>query len=652
MMGLLNPLKNNLKRPSLKKGYYLVLLLFLATPKFAHANFFLDAIERAVLEMGFFLIGGAVSILFFIINSVIYTAVWLARYIAEMAISLSLSMPYTSGDVFNAGWPVMRDLANMGLILILVGIGVGTMLNLKLNKDRLAMFFLVALLINFTNVITGIVIDFSNIIGSVFFNAAQNSLSALIGVSPFDVALQAGRETAQTLETLGSAEEFASGMIGLIAGPLITSVLGIILFFVFMLLTALFIGRILALMLLVILSPVAFLGLIWSSGKMRQLWNKWWDTFLQWALIAVPMLFFLWLAGIFLNEGAGYCTASLPSGAEPIEEAIGLGVLDSEGGFVCRSMQSFLAIGALITGVVMSFKTSAAGSKMIISRAQRFQKWGTSKVRQAATAPGRAAGRVVKRESARTVGAAGTRIAGSKAAKVPVMGGAFRSAGRRLQGFEGKQRTEWRKHEKDYTGMTWDQLQAHIKTEKDPDKLAAIMNLAGRNHADDLDSAIRNNTIDDKKIKSYLNMAQFRTTEKGENLQDAWIKNNPHHLKKHLGKTDTDVRTKTERLSANDLYNLTLSAINERHVVEGVIKNDDAKVKQLRHVINKVSKTNNTAMSTNLKTNLKNAIIGSFNTLGPNSSTQNILTELDNAGGRWKELKNALENDPDFAGIL
>ena len=63
-----------------------------------------------------------------------------------------INVPYTSGGVIDIGWPIVRDLANMALVLILVIIGLATALRLSEYEARktLPRLLIDALLINFT----------------------------------------------------------------------------------------------------------------------------------------------------------------------------------------------------------------------------------------------------------------------------------------------------------------------------------------------------------------------------------------------------------------------------------------------------------------------------------------------------------------------
>jgi hypothetical protein len=208
-----------------------------------------------------------VTIIAFLINLLLIFVGWIAKMFMEAGLELTLTYPYTSSAAFKAGWSVMRDLANMSLVLVFVAIGVGTMLNLQtINKRMLGRFFIVAVLINFTPIITGIIIDLSNIAGYVFWESAKQSSSALINRH----ALAGFGQIGDLFDDIGTiVSSFFSGfdwprMIGVLVKSVVSILMNLVLIFVYLLLFFLFVGRTIMLSLLVIISPIAFIGLIFK----------------------------------------------------------------------------------------------------------------------------------------------------------------------------------------------------------------------------------------------------------------------------------------------------------------------------------------------------------------------------------------------------
>ncbi|GAI48319.1 unnamed protein product, partial [marine sediment metagenome] len=79
---------------------------------------------------------------------------------------ISLSYTNPAGNEFLAvGWALTRDLANIGFVIILVIIGLATALKIREYQwqKTLPLLIGIALLINFTPVILGLIVDASNI---------------------------------------------------------------------------------------------------------------------------------------------------------------------------------------------------------------------------------------------------------------------------------------------------------------------------------------------------------------------------------------------------------------------------------------------------------------------------------------------------------
>ncbi len=208
--------------------------------------------------------------------------------------TIVLSVPILPGqvDVVQAGWEITRNLANMGFILILVFIGLATILRIKdyEAKKLLPTLIIVALLINFSPVIVGFVVDISNLITNFFLNLGSWESTATVWsmiwnyfADAFAIMTQMGQIWA---------------VIGNIIGTIILGVV-LILFFgysawIYLLVAALLVVRIIILWILMILAPLAFLFYVLPAGK--KLAKEWWQNLVQWAILAIPLGFFLFLS--------------------------------------------------------------------------------------------------------------------------------------------------------------------------------------------------------------------------------------------------------------------------------------------------------------------------------------------------------------------
>jgi hypothetical protein len=195
---------------------------------------------------------------------------WIAKWFMEEALRITLSMSYIRGEAFEQTWGVVRDIANMLLVLVIVAIGIGTMLSLRtVNKNLLPKFFIVALLINFTPVITGAIIDIANITAHAFWESAKIGGSNLINRNPFVGLTSAMSDAWGGVWGIISGEGGMGAAVALLIKIGSEVVMNLLIIFAFLLLTVLFLVRTLALMLLVILSPVAFVSLIFKKSNIK-----------------------------------------------------------------------------------------------------------------------------------------------------------------------------------------------------------------------------------------------------------------------------------------------------------------------------------------------------------------------------------------------
>ncbi len=183
------------------------------------------------------------------------------------------------------GWTIVRDVCNMFLIIILLVIAWGTVLRIEIYhyKRTIPKFIIMAFLINFSKTIAGFFIDAVQIImkafTDAFADAAAGNLTSAAGL--YKILSLSGADASQGLGDVVGA---------LILGILLMAVmLGAILMIIFVLM-----GRILGLWILVILSPLAYLGE--AFDKFKKLATQWWDQFGNYLAVGPLVAFFLWLA--------------------------------------------------------------------------------------------------------------------------------------------------------------------------------------------------------------------------------------------------------------------------------------------------------------------------------------------------------------------
>ena len=104
----------------------------------------------------------AVSFIFSYAIYIMFTTVgWLLALMVKLLAQVVNIRIYTDVPVIEISWKIMRDFANMLFIIALIVMAYGTIFNLKGYDFRSLMprFLIAAILINFSLVISGLIID-------------------------------------------------------------------------------------------------------------------------------------------------------------------------------------------------------------------------------------------------------------------------------------------------------------------------------------------------------------------------------------------------------------------------------------------------------------------------------------------------------------
>lgn len=219
------------------------------------------------------------------------------------------------------GWLLTRDIANMFFIFWLVIIALATILDIGpmgnyAAKRTLAFLILIAILVNFSLVISGFILDISQgafaflVNGSCQIKGNTKTLAECI------------RETTNVDGILSESVQAGSEPVAAAANAFTKFVLLMIAAILFLLLTIMLIVRIVAIWILLIVAPLAWVGGIMPFGK--TLWNKWWSLFWHWAFYGVIVAFMIYLAVLMLQAitesqwGKGTFSSATGGGSGPV----------------------------------------------------------------------------------------------------------------------------------------------------------------------------------------------------------------------------------------------------------------------------------------------------------------------------------------------
>lgn len=330
-----------------------------------------------------------------IVGYIMETFSWLLLALAQFFIALTVFFlrffitlasynDYIDTGVVKIGWYMVRDVANMFFIVALLVIAFATILGIEKYEWKKSMVKLVimAILINFSNMIAQLIIDVAHVFTITFLNAISATAGGnLISMFSLDKVLEmvGKKDLGWTNEMQMQTQVFAAAAAGLIFAILAAAAIGSY--------CLIMVYRVVILWALIILSPLAFLfSAMPATEKYAQ---EWWKEFINYVTVAPIMVFFLWLA--FASLGAGDIMAQIQGNSG------GVIALGSDGGEIQSAslaevtewtkMANFIiALVFLMVGVRKTKETGVEGANTI-DKAMDFGK------KVATVATGYAAGR-------------------------------------------------------------------------------------------------------------------------------------------------------------------------------------------------------------------------------------------------------------------
>lgn len=236
----------------------------------------------------------AVSYIFILIA---WVFTYLASGILEQTIqpgiyTATLGTWNTPEGFINIGWRAIRDLANMFFILILLLIAFGTILRIEAYKaKRLLPALIIAIfLVNFSKIITLVVIDFSQI----FMYELYNNLGTLNGTRENLAKIVSDAAAYYRPDNIGWPE--LPDAVGT-AGACIFSWL---LALTYIAMAAFMLIRLTMLCILTILSPAVFL--LWALPSTKKYFSSWAEKLINYAMVGPIFVFFIWISSLMAQQ--------------------------------------------------------------------------------------------------------------------------------------------------------------------------------------------------------------------------------------------------------------------------------------------------------------------------------------------------------------
>ena len=267
-----------------------------------------DALFEAIMTAAWFLL------LIQIIATLSNVFMGITASLMNWAITLNTSIPLThcpaqfTNCLVDAGWAISRDLANMFFILALVFIAFATILGIESYGVRrmIVPLILIAIIINFSQVLLGVVVDFASVFIQIFSERLldvgkyltigfMQQLSALasLGWSLLMAFVWIICPPCGAILTALGVQDPITAFLVFLMKTFILIANNVLMGVLFLILGGLFLLRIPMIWLLTIIAPMALVCYLFPFLRSKY---KWWiDQVGQWVFIGVFALFFIYL---------------------------------------------------------------------------------------------------------------------------------------------------------------------------------------------------------------------------------------------------------------------------------------------------------------------------------------------------------------------
>ena len=281
---------------------------------------------------------------------------------------------FTDAPVVKIGWNITRDLCNLGFALALLVMAFATVLQVQTfgMKRVLPRLVVAALLINFSLVFCGIIIDGSQVLTHFFLEGAKGESGASLstqlanGLSITHIYKSPTEE--MTSEKMGEKKDDADKILFVLVNLVFNIVFILVAAFSLFAAALFFLFRIVYLWLLMIMAPLAWVAMVFQGvpsggGGAGSYWNKWWEEFLKWTFFAPVYSFFLYLAVLIATsreffEGTFAASAQVQEGVA----AAALALLQN-GIFIIAQYAAIIII--LLLGLQYAQKSGMVGAAKV-----------------------------------------------------------------------------------------------------------------------------------------------------------------------------------------------------------------------------------------------------------------------------------------------
>lgn len=353
-----------------------------SVPKYAGVETSSGISEGSTGQSLYAFIVRVISVVITWLQTIIYAA--FAYILVPVLNALLKVRPYkdTFVNIIYPGWLILRNLANIFFIVSLLVVGLKILFQqsaASTAKNFILRLVLMALLVNFSLVISQGIVGIADTVQSQFLPADSKIIEALGSKLMVEPLKNFREEVAGANDTF--TDKDAEGSIADTVKPLVLLMLSLASFFSFAALAAFLLVRLVVLWVLYMTSPVAYVGYVMEETQTYA--KQWWKEFLKYVIMTPVLVFFLNIAALM---------ATLFSGQDNSIFEFSEGIAGDIVAATMTIISHFIVLFFIYVGMKFALSSGTIGAKTIVDYAKKGfdtftskpAKWAAGQAKEAA----------------------------------------------------------------------------------------------------------------------------------------------------------------------------------------------------------------------------------------------------------------------------
>lgn len=218
----------------------------------------------------------------------------LTIFILTFIIEVASYNGFLDASAVSVGWVMVRDITNMGFVVILLIIAFGTILGIEKYewKKMLVKMVMAAILVNFSRTICGVIIDVAQVVMITFVNGVAATAGGNL-IRMFNLDSIRDLSSSQDPKTFTNVNFLIASI-----GALVFSAMAMAMMLAFL---VMLLARMIVLWVLIVLSPLAFVLSVLPQTEGYA--DKWWSQFGSNVVTGPALMFFVWLSFVTVGNG-------------------------------------------------------------------------------------------------------------------------------------------------------------------------------------------------------------------------------------------------------------------------------------------------------------------------------------------------------------